>query len=373
MQVGDCISPHEGGCKERFSACTAVKSSTPKRLAISTTSSSTTTTQTATRRTKQSQTRSTIRRRKDRVPSDWRWHNSSAEVESGQFSKSVLKLKSKRATRAVEIKKLLADAQENEEAQHTATETRAKENAAYMAKRAEMQEAAAAMEKALTVLSSQALLKVSSALRNAQHVHFSAKQREWLQLLEQEGWTGAAYAPQSATIQGILVNLNETLIKSLEKAEHSEATLHRHFEKLMKTQQDEFLALRETVSKKQCSHDEAVCLLQSFDEHFKKRRETKKERDCVDVKSRWREQHEEQHEMLQCAMRCVSQSPPSLRGAKDVLHRMGIRLPLDLKENFDPCDPGYSGKTQLMKLLIADLQRKASDKEVMQPRAREKA
>ena len=281
---------------------------------------------------------------------------------SGQFSKSVLKLKSKRATRAVEIKKLLADAQENEEAQHTATETRAKENAAYMAKRAEMQEAAAAMEKALTVLSSQALLKVSSALRNAQHVHFSAKQREWLQLLEQEGWTGVANAPQSATIQGILVNLNETLIKSLEKAEHSEATLHRHFEKLMNTKQDEFLAMRETVSKKQCSHDEAVCLLQSFDEHFKKRRETKKERDCVDVKSRWREQHE----MLQCAMRCVSQSPPSLRGAKDVLHRMGIRLPLDLKDNFDPCDPGCSGKAQLMKLLIADLQRKVSDKEVMQ-------
>jgi peptidoglycan hydrolase CwlO-like protein len=191
-----------------------------------------------------------------------------AREELKQLGTTILKLKGTIATRAAEIKELIADIKDNEEAQKKATKIRAKENAAYMAERAETQQAAAAMEKALTVLSSNTLLEVSSILRKAQHVHLNAKQSESLQLLEQEGRTGAAYAPQSATIQGILGDMYETFTKSLEKAEHNEATLHRNFEKLMKTKQDELLTMQETLSKKQSEKAEAETMLADATQNY---------------------------------------------------------------------------------------------------------
>jgi len=191
-----------------------------------------------------------------------------AREDLKQLGTTILKLKGTIASRSAEIKELIGDSKENEEAQNTATKIRSKENAAYMAESAETQQAAAAMEKALTVLSSHTLLEVSSALRKAQHVHLSATQTESLQLLEQEGRTGAAYAPQSATIQGILGDMYETFAKSLEKAQHNEATAHRNFEKVMKTKQDELLTMQETLSKKQSEKAESETMLADASQNY---------------------------------------------------------------------------------------------------------
>ena len=75
-----------------------------------------------------------------------------------------------------------------EEAQHKATQNRAKETAAYRAARAETRQVLATMEKALSmhVLSSNLLLEVCAVIRRAKHVHLGAAQTESLQFLEQE-------------------------------------------------------------------------------------------------------------------------------------------------------------------------------------------
>lgn len=60
----------------------------------------------------------------------------------------------------------------------------------------------------------------------------------------------------------------ETFAKSLEEAQHNEATAHRNFEKLMKTKQDELLTMQETVSKKQSEKAEAETMLADASQNY---------------------------------------------------------------------------------------------------------
>jgi hypothetical protein len=248
------------------------------------------------------------RRRKDRQdPMTW-----------VQTSGKIQQLQTKVLCRDRQIMQLLAAIEENEVAQLEASEIRAKENIEHLAERTQTRRAAAAMEKALTALSSHTLLEVSSALRKAQHVHLSAKQRESLQLLEQEGRTVAAYAPQSATIQGILGDVYETFVKSLEKAEHSEATSHRNYEKLMRTKQDELVTMQETLSSLRRSGQEARIILHGQARQESLAKKARKARQKVPEK---KEMLQKQQNLLSLALSCLTQSPPTLDGCRRMLRK----------------------------------------------------
>merc|ERR1719395_186922 len=62
---------------------------------------------------------------------------------------------------------------------------------------------------------------------------------------------GASYAPQSATVQGILKDMYETFSADLESATNEEATKNRLFEDFIATKQQELIELKETKAKKE--------------------------------------------------------------------------------------------------------------------------
>lgn len=195
---------------------------------------------------------------------------------------AILTLRGEVATLAAEIQGLTADAAANEEAQKEATAIRQRENAAYQAEAAEMKQALAALEKALVVLraataTGPSLLQRALAtgeVRRALAAAVAAAplravaalpsgQRALLQRLASGlGEAGAAgYAPQSATVQGLLGNMYETFSGSLEEATGAEATQNRDFEALVATKQQELLALQELLQKKTAAKAEAELLL----------------------------------------------------------------------------------------------------------------
>merc|ERR1712137_493554 len=137
----------------------------------------------------------------------------------------------------------------------------------YVAEKMETQQALAALEKAMAVLSSNALLEKSklqhlrsTVVRASRRVSIGTQQLAALEHLA-HGSTGAVYAPQSATIQGILSDMYETFASNLEKAEHNEATLHRNYEKLIEVKQRQLLTLHETLTKKEQEKVEAETIL----------------------------------------------------------------------------------------------------------------
>merc|ERR1719395_123233 len=68
---------------------------------------------------------------------------------------------------------------------------------------------------------------------------------------------GASYAPQSATVQGILKDMYETFSADLESATNDEATKNRLFEDFIATKQQELIELKETLAKKEEEKAEA--------------------------------------------------------------------------------------------------------------------
>merc|ERR1719198_1080884 len=61
----------------------------------------------------------------------------------------------------------------------------------------------------------------------------------------------SSYAPQSATIQGILSDMYTTFSKNLQTSTGDEATAHRNYEDLMATFQKQLATLQETLVKKE--------------------------------------------------------------------------------------------------------------------------
>merc|ERR1719235_796249 len=182
------------------------------------------------------------------------------------LGQQILKLKGKIATLTAEIAELAAEIKANEEAQAEATAIRQKENAAYQAESVEMMQALAALQKAIIVLrdatkptallqrhASSEGLQAAAGVKHAiealpARVPLSANQ---MSLLSDFATGHARYAPQSATVQGILSDMYTTFSADLESATNEEATKNRLFEDFIATKQQELIELKETKAKKE--------------------------------------------------------------------------------------------------------------------------
>jgi hypothetical protein len=173
-----------------------------------------------------------------------------AENDLRSLGQQILKLKGKTATLTAEIKELDEKLATNKEEQEEATSIRQKRNGKYQAMAAETKQAIAAMETAIEVLrEGSSLLQTDSAVRATSAVQsFLDKipseaplDIEHMSLLSNFAANGAEtnFAPQSATIQGILQDMYTTFASNLEEATMTEAKQNKNYEKLTATMQME--------------------------------------------------------------------------------------------------------------------------------------
>jgi len=175
---------------------------------------------------------------------------------------TILKLKGSVATLSSEIKGLAEDIKKNQDQQGEQTSIREKENTAFMAEKVELESALGALEKAIVVLKAatgdsasfvqtskwaSTMSDVVSKMSQASvSVRLSDRQLALLSEL-----SGKKYAPQSATIQGILSDMYATFGKNLQTSTSDEAKAHRNYEDLMATYLEQLNTLQETVVKKE--------------------------------------------------------------------------------------------------------------------------
>merc|ERR1712107_965142 len=130
-----------------------------------------------------------------------------------------------------EIDELTKKLKENRKAQEKATSVRSKENKAYTEETLETKQAMAALDKAITVLvkgsSQDSLLQVqtvSAAVDAVSTRRLESLPGKQLSMLHEFVGHKQGYAPQSATIQGILGDMYETFASDLESATGDEGT-----------------------------------------------------------------------------------------------------------------------------------------------------
>jgi predicted nucleic acid-binding Zn-ribbon protein len=184
-----------------------------------------------------------------------------AKNELRALGQAILKYKGLVATLTAEIKELSEEIAANQKSQDDATAVRAKENSDYMAETTETKEALAAMQQAVQVLTDATLLqsgKASPALiqsatraelqtKAAERVMMMIKvlpsrvelNRDQISMLSEFAENGGRneYAPQSASIQGILKDMYDTFSSNLEKDTQTEASKNRAFEDFMAAKQ----------------------------------------------------------------------------------------------------------------------------------------
>merc|ERR1719247_2590466 len=93
---------------------------------------------------------------------------------------------------------------------------------------------------------SEVIARMSQVTANVQ---LTEKQLSLLDELSKHGKN--SYAPQSATIQGILSDMYTTFGKNLQTSTQDEAKAHRNYEDLMATFQKQLTTLQETLVKKE--------------------------------------------------------------------------------------------------------------------------
>jgi hypothetical protein len=182
---------------------------------------------------------------------------------------TILKLTGAVATLESEIAGLKEDIAKNIAQQEATTNIREKESAAFVAEAAETQQAIAALEKAITVLkaattndsSGAALVQtqkwsstmtelVSKMSQASVSMKLTQKQISLLGELSGKRQT-SSYAPQSATIQGILTDMYVTFVRNLQVSTAEEAKAYRAYEDLMAVLQKQLATLQEDLVKKE--------------------------------------------------------------------------------------------------------------------------
>mmetsp|Transcript_52473 Transcript_52473/g.96666 ORF Transcript_52473/g.96666 Transcript_52473/m.96666 type:complete len:730 (+) Transcript_52473:80-2269(+) len=177
-----------------------------------------------------------------------------ANIETGlddmrALSQEILSLKGLVATRKAEIAELASQIADTEAAMDEATNLRSKENSAFMAESAEMKDALSALQSAVTVLLKATLPGASSFVQQEAQAQSRTAVRAVLSALPSRvdlsadrvsmlstfAGAGGGYAPQSATIQGILSDMYTTFAADLESSTDTEATRNKIYETLMAT------------------------------------------------------------------------------------------------------------------------------------------
>lgn len=227
------------------------------------------------------------------------------QIDMRKLGQQILTLKGKIATLTTEIEELEAAIKKNIKEQEEATSLRSRENADFVAEATETKEAIAAMQQAITVLGEgTSLMQLPAKSRIlVQGVLDSLPaggkvQPEHLALLSEFSTTRTQgkYAPQSATIQGILSDMYSTFANDLEEAIRDEASANRKFEDYIYTKQVELDDFRATKQQKEENKAEAETMLadttQAFDDTVRQKDEdieffdqTKK--DCSAKNEEW--------------------------------------------------------------------------------------
>jgi hypothetical protein len=202
----------------------------------------------------------------------------------------ILEKKGEVAVLSAEIEKLNKEIAENKESQEKATSIRSKENEAFMAEKIELEQAIAALEKAVTVLAGAGTGKKTGLLQSGTsdydrikivaglkyslqnvpaRVAMTTKQlvalEKFSNVEEEEpsapDTAAASYSPASATIQGILKDMYDTMSADLEKQTHTEASKQRAFEDLIAELKESLRNMESELRKKEAKKAEASMIL----------------------------------------------------------------------------------------------------------------
>lgn len=203
------------------------------------------------------------------------------------LGQQILKLKAEVATLTSEIKELNQKIKENTEEQETLTAIRTKENGKYMSDSSEAKETLAALAQAIKVLvqaTAPGAAKADALLQEDSEMQAKTAVRKALAALPTAATIspahvtllgeftklkhGAKYAPQSATIQGILSDMYSTISTDLESMTMDEATKNKEFEKTIASMQQEVIDMSASLEDKEKKKATAESLLADTTESY---------------------------------------------------------------------------------------------------------
>merc|ERR1719174_3307008 len=197
-----------------------------------------------------------------------------AQEDLRSLGQRILKLKGKIATRAAEIAELTENIKSNEEEQEHLTAVREKQNTAWMEESTEVKQALAALQDAISVLSKAttkgaAMIQTTQQMmqKNAVKAVVDAlpskveMPQEHMALLSEFISAKAGYAPQSATIQGMLGDMYLTFSNNLESSTLDEANQNADFEKMYASLEKENNKFKKTRARKETEKAEAEAML----------------------------------------------------------------------------------------------------------------
>jgi hypothetical protein len=199
-----------------------------------------------------------------------------ADADLRSLGQRILKLKGKVATRAAEIAELTENIKSNEAEQEELTAVRTKQNTAWMEESAETKQALEALQQAITVLAkattskkgadflqeNESLLSMEAVKSVISKLPSRANLKpEHMTLLSEFLSHKAGYAPQSATIQGMLADMYLTMSNGLQSSTLDEANQNRNFEQTYASIEKENNDLKETRARKETEKAEAEAML----------------------------------------------------------------------------------------------------------------
>jgi hypothetical protein len=198
-----------------------------------------------------------------------------AQEDMRALGQRILKLKGKVATRTAEIAELTENIEDNEAQQEQLTSVRQKQNAAWAEESEEVKQALAALQDAIKVLADATTPKGAALVQ--ENVQLRAKYAvsavldklpskiglppSRMALLSEFTKAEAGYAPQSATIQGMLGDMYLTFSNNLETSTLDEANQNHDYEQLSATLEKQNNEFKETRARKETEKAEAESML----------------------------------------------------------------------------------------------------------------
>merc|ERR1719359_1426437 len=198
-----------------------------------------------------------------------------AQEDLRALGQRILKLKGTVATRTAEIAELTENIKNNEDEQEEITSVRQKQNGAWAAESAEVKQALAALQDAITVLADATTPKGAAMIQETQQMRSRhavnavlenlpsriGLSPERVALLSEFTSAKAGFAPQSATIQGMLGDMYLTFSNNLESDTAEEADRNAKFEQLYAELEEENNKLKATRARKETEKAEAEAML----------------------------------------------------------------------------------------------------------------
>merc|ERR1719359_1701894 len=198
-----------------------------------------------------------------------------AQEDLRALGQRILKLKGKVATRTAEIAELTENIEDNEAQQEQLTSVRQKQNAAWAEESVEVKQALAALQDAIKVLAEATTPKAAGLIQENTHLRSKYAVSAVLEklpskvglpparmaLLSEFAKSEAGYAPQSATIQGMLGDMYLTFSNNLESSTMDEANQNADYEKMYATLEKQNNEFKATRARKETEKAEAEAML----------------------------------------------------------------------------------------------------------------